>query len=212
MIVRLMVMGMLIASMVQAEYTIRYAEIADLDAIITLDRAISWEYFKPLLLQYNSDEKSIDAGLKEELTHDEKNFLKAINFQRDRRIKVACRDDVVVGFVSFSKRLDLLYIDLLMIDRKWRGCGIGKKLLNTVRNEFLGVNQMTLLVLKNNISARSFYEKYGFVENEIPEWGQPADRYSYCYYVFDLFKNKNRKLIHCDAIVNVHTSKQLTLT
>lgn len=202
---------MLLTSMVRAEYTIRYAEVTDLDAIITLDRAISWEYFKPLLLEYNSDEKSIDDGLEEELTHDGKIFLKAVNFQKDRRIKVACRGDEVIGFVSFSKRLDLLYIDLLMIDRKWRGCGIGKKLLNTVHNEFLGVNQMTLLVLKNNISARAFYEKYGFVEDEIPEWGQPADRYSYCYYVYDLFKNKKRRLIHYDVIVNVRTGKQLSL-
>lgn len=202
---------MLLTSMVRAEYTIRYAENTDLDSIIMLDRAVSWEYFKPLLLEYNPDEKSIDRGLEEELAHDGKIFLKAVNFQKDRRLKVACRDDEVVGFVSFSKRLDLLYIDLLMIDRKWRGCGIGKSLLNAVYGEFLGVNQMTLLVLKNNISARAFYEKYGFFEDEIPEWVHPSDRYSYCYCVYDLFKNKKRKLIQHDAIVNVRTGKQLGL-
>ena len=181
-----MVVSMLMTCVAQAGYTIRYAKSTDLDAIMALDRAISWEHFKPLLLERNSDEKAVDCGLEEELIHDQSKFLKAINFQKDRRIKIACDDNVMVGFINFSKRANLLYIDLLMIDKKRRGRGIGKKLLHAAHNEFSGVNQMALLILKNNIAARAFYEKYGFVEKTMPGWGLSSDSDSYCYYVYPL--------------------------
>ena len=60
------------------------------------------------------------------------------------------------------------HLEVILVDEKASGHGIGKALLETSQNEAKarGAQSMTLHVWKNNQVARSIYEKNGF-QNEL---------------------------------------------
>ncbi len=81
-------------------------------------------------------------------------------------------DDIIVGYLSYkikekhSKKLD---VDQLIIDRNYRGKGLGKKLMEEVRNIALKNNcdRIELNCWMFNDNALKMYEHIGFNRQRI---------------------------------------------
>ena len=109
--------------------------------------------------------------LLDRMTSTEADIRKALG-NGDVEALVAFCDDEPVGFAlfymtfsSFSGRRGL-YIEDLFVCARFRGQGIGKRLLNSLGNKALERNccRMTWQVLDWNRLARGFYEGLGGVE------------------------------------------------
>ena len=148
------------------DHVIRLASPEDLKALLELDRVISDEYFKPLLLQYpeyNADIGEVERILTEELEKDIRWFPGCIALKKDQRLYLAHLGATLVGFVVCHKQDEsIVVIDLLMIDGSYRGRGISKRLIQTALDTFSGVLTCMLVVLDKNMQARAVYEKIGF--------------------------------------------------
>ncbi len=77
----------------------------------------------------------------------------------DAEVYVYEADGYVAGFVG----IDEGYIAGLFVDRKYRGMGIGTKLLNYVKERY---DFFTLHVFENNYGAVTFYENRGLLKKE----------------------------------------------
>lgn len=83
---------------------------------------------------------------------------------------VAITDDAVVGVAMVRMGEELLsheasaHLEVIVVDNKARGWGIGKALLAQVEREARnrGALTMTLHVFANNVRARSLYESAGY--------------------------------------------------
>lgn len=174
-------------SYLHADIIIRHARVDELEDIVNLDREISWEYFKPLFLEYIGLPlaENPDKMLEDELVPDRDMFINGINQSDGHRLSVAADNNRIVGFISFNKKNTTLTIDLLMVHKSYRNQKLGKRLLETALNSFTDIHSCTLLVLDKNIAARRFYESYGFVPQEVPEDIQshlPVYHYIYLFY------------------------------
>jgi ribosomal protein S18 acetylase RimI-like enzyme len=69
-----------------------------------------------------------------------------------------------VGYLSYYKKTDCLFLSKIYILRESRGKGIGKKTMHFLETtaEHLGYQTISLTVNKNNIDAIKAYEKIGF--------------------------------------------------
>ena len=154
-----------------AEIIIRPALEDDLEGVMQLDREVSWEYFKPLFLEYTGLPlaENPDALLEEELVPDREMFIKGINHVDGNRLYIACDDNTIIGFVAFCKEQTTVNIDLLCVHKDYRNKKIGRRLLDVALTTFNDIDTCTLVVLDKNISARKLYESYGFVLQEMPE-------------------------------------------
>lgn len=65
----------------------------------------------------------------------------------------------VVGFVG----IDEGYIAGLFVDKEFRGCGVGSKLVDYVKERY---DFFTLHVFENNYGAVTFYENRGLLKKE----------------------------------------------
>ena len=65
----------------------------------------------------------------------------------------------VVGFVG----IDEGYIAGLFVDKEFRGCGVGSKLMDYVKERY---DFFTLHVFENNYGAVTFYENRGLLKKE----------------------------------------------
>ena len=65
----------------------------------------------------------------------------------------------VVGFVG----IDEGYIAGLFVDKEFRGCGVGSKLMDYVKERY---DFLTLHVFENNYGAVTFYENRGLLKKE----------------------------------------------
>lgn len=77
----------------------------------------------------------------------------------DAEVYVYEADGYVAGFVG----IDEGYIAGLFVDQKYRGMGIGTKLLNYVKERY---DFFTLHVFENNYGAVTFYENRGLLKKE----------------------------------------------
>jgi ribosomal protein S18 acetylase RimI-like enzyme len=69
---------------------------------------------------------------------------------------------------------DSLYLDTLAVDQDLRGRGVGKKLMQMIRQKALdmGFDRLSLIVSTNNDAALGLYRKLGFeVVKEVPMQG-----------------------------------------
>ena len=96
---------------------------------------------------------------------------------------VALADNQVVGFIQGittthegevmhvlgHKKSKEGWIGLLFVDSKYRGQGIGKKLLDEIRTDFVHkqCTTMRLLVMSDNHETVAVYKKYGFQPKDI---------------------------------------------
>ena len=81
-------------------------------------------------------------------------------------IYVACDDDKVVGFLSICvfKDLDYIYLDDYSVSDKYRGLGIGSKLMEMAFKyvEDNNISTVQTHVESANHESREFYKKRGF--------------------------------------------------
>jgi len=91
------------------------------------------------------------------------------------RILVAEIDSCVVGMCSGQLTLSTaeggaaLLVEDVVIDKKWRGKGIGRALLNKIAlwATEMGAHRMQLLADRNNAEALHFYEKLGWGQTQL---------------------------------------------
>ncbi|RLG81341.1 MAG: GNAT family N-acetyltransferase [Thermoprotei archaeon] len=88
---------------------------------------------------------------------------------RRRIVLVAEVNGVVAGFIIAYKYRDRAYIDSLAVDPKYRGMGIGSRLLKALEDLLRtnGVETISLSVKKDNYSALGFYIKHGYIVNGV---------------------------------------------
>ncbi len=84
---------------------------------------------------------------------------------RRRKVLVAEYNGEIAGFIIAYKYRDRAYIDSLAVDKKFRGLGIGRRLLESLEKILLeeGVETISLSVKKDNYNALGFYIKQGYV-------------------------------------------------
>ena len=81
-------------------------------------------------------------------------FLKVLVYE-DKNIK---------GILVYQYIYDRIEIDYIIVDEKYRNCGIATKLLKFVENKYNNIENITLEVRESNKSAINFYLKNGFKE------------------------------------------------
>lgn len=78
---------------------------------------------------------------------------------------VAVQDDYIVGFGNYEIRDNDLYIVALYVLPTHQRAGVGSELLSYIeKNVPDSINQAYVDVENGNVSAESFYKKYGFVQ------------------------------------------------
>jgi len=82
----------------------------------------------------------------------------------------------LLGYALITfKNENMIYISLLAVDPKLHKRGIGKKLINFIKNLNPSVKKISLVTRKLNFSARGFYKHLNFKEldNYMPEFLAP---------------------------------------
>jgi len=82
---------------------------------------------------------------------------------------VAEKDSQAIGFIVISTKVNIGRIDLMAMDRNYRGQNIGEELLKEVFSRFKKQEKKYCLskVRVNNPKALNFYQKYGFKVQKI---------------------------------------------
>ncbi|MGB5917517.1 GNAT family N-acetyltransferase [Arcobacter sp.] len=70
---------------------------------------------------------------------------------------LAIMDEKLVGFAEFYDD----YIDCFYVHHEYQGCGVGKMLINHIF-KIAKENEQTLLKVDASITAKPFFEKFGF--------------------------------------------------
>jgi len=144
---------------------IRKATICDFDSIQKLN------------LQIEEAELPFDSNLIEDCILKEKGIqdLKKSIKNKKNTYLVAVIDNEIVGFID-GKILDAWYykekvgfLSHLCVDKEYRRCGIGTKLLNEFTEEMKlqGAKFIKLNAFPKNTAAISFYHKYNFLEYSV---------------------------------------------
>lgn len=81
-------------------------------------------------------------------------------------------DGKIIGFFCYSINTDdnTGFLRFVIVDRKKRGAGYGKKMLQLALQyafDITGVNLVQLNVFEENIAAKHCYQKIGFIEDSI---------------------------------------------
>jgi len=120
------------------------------------------------LIEAMGDTEGIDIKL---IAENCRNLLSEAN----SHILVAEIKRVVVGFVNFTTRMTILHrglsglIDELIVDKSYRGKGIGKQLLSGAieKSRQLGCCEVEVSTEKTNTKAREFYRQCGFTDRGV---------------------------------------------
>lgn len=178
----------------QANIKIESASYADLDAILDLDNKITLEYFLPLCKKIFPKLKEPASYLEEELENDSKIFRHAlINPKSKMTIQVArsTTTNKIAGFMALKQvNTDLVEIELLLVDQKYRGQKVGLKLIKTIFDVFKDAKACQVFPFQKDTTWK-FYEKAGFKrvgvgpEDKLNFYGQ---KYSEVYYHYRLGK------------------------
>jgi len=120
------------------------------------------------LIEAMGDTEGIDIKL---IARNCRNLLSEANSY----ILVAEIKGVVVGFVNFTTRKTILHrslsglIDELIVDKSYRGKGVGKQLLSSAikKSRKLGCCEVEVSTEKTNAKAREFYRQCGFTERGV---------------------------------------------
>lgn len=99
------------------------------------------------------------------------NLLKEFNYQVNKEsfnndfLKVLVyKEDFIKGTLVYQYLYDRIEIDYIIVDDKYRNCGIATKLLNYMENKHKNIKNITLEVRESNKGAINFYLKNGFKE------------------------------------------------
>lgn len=120
---------------------------------------------KKALMKYVSELVSIDRDCFETRSWEEKHFL-AYKKNKFKTSLLALYDDRLAGYIIASEYLPkLLHIHRFAVDKKFRGMGIGKSLLESFINyAFLKYNKITVETDACFFNAIHLYEKFGFIK------------------------------------------------
>lgn len=126
----------------------------------------------------------------------EQKYKKLLEEYASGEFIVAEVNDKIVGFCRYSfndfHMSDILDVDCelcaLYVRTENKGLGIGKSLINYVKNEFknAGCKKMVLWCLKDNYSARMFYEKMGGIFHSEKIIIKGEKEYKEVSYLYDL--------------------------
>lgn len=165
----------------------------DLAAAVELDRQISFDFFEPLYAlgypEFSFGQHPHDF-LERELLEDAKEFALCIEAQGDQRLFVAKWSNQIVGLILFHRKDEILWLDLLLVDAKNRGLGIGKALVYKACAFWKECLYCDVCPFKRaNSDTLKFYEAIGFKKlgdgpsDRINAYGE---RYSDLYYYYRL--------------------------
>jgi len=73
---------------------------------------------------------------------------------------VYLENNIPVGLISYSLIYDRIELEYIWVQKEFRKCGIGSKLMDKMLSE--DASNITLEVRKSNVDAICLYEKYGF--------------------------------------------------
>jgi GNAT superfamily N-acetyltransferase len=88
--------------------------------------------------------------------------------------------DALVGWATFELETtepDAAYMNLLVVDPKEQGRGIGKLLTFSIRSEelFPNIQAINLLIRKINVEGKKFYEHIGFADHDYISYSNFVD-------------------------------------
>ncbi|GAA0069028.1 N-acetyltransferase [Clostridium sardiniense] len=103
----------------------------------------------------------VESTIKSHDFIDENYWIESQDIVRNKYIPISKtyiykEDNIIKGFISI---LNNNFIGGLFVANDSQGQGIGRKLIDTVKNE---LNSLTLNVFKENVRALKFYEREGF--------------------------------------------------
>lgn len=141
---------------------------SDIASALELDRKVTMEYFKMLFTTYYTHlsiayDPEYYLGL--DLNFDKKLFADCVNQIGCERLYVAYdqQQHKLAGFVAYHRETDSIgEIYLLMIDKKYRRLGLGKKLVEAAISSMEDIDFWGLYVHAHNKEARNFYASLGF--------------------------------------------------
>ncbi|MCK5758797.1 MAG: GNAT family N-acetyltransferase [Clostridiales bacterium] len=127
---------MTVKECIEIEYV--KASIPDTENILKLYNDAGW-------IAYTTKPKELIKGISNSLT-----------------VYSAWSDNELVGFLRIiGDGVTIIYIQDVLVLKRFRRMGIGKKLVNMVLSDFNHVRQLVLLT-DNNSNANSFYKSCGF--------------------------------------------------
>lgn len=84
--------------------------------------------------------------------------------QENKYFVISEREGQIAGYILFSMDSDNIIIELIAVDDKYQGQGIGKILIHTLELFVIdeGIKKIKVGTQVNNVSAAQFYSKLGF--------------------------------------------------
>lgn len=98
-------------------------------------------------------------------------FIQDLKLAELNSFTLKTEDNKIVAFGQFYQRLNRCHLGRLVVAPNMRGKGIARILLEQLSTKGiakLNLAQLSLFVLKDNISAIKAYQKFGFVLSEYP--------------------------------------------
>lgn len=76
----------------------------------------------------------------------------------------AAAGDKAVGFIALKRERERLLIDMLAVNSKYQGQGVGSRLMNQAQRtaKAYGLREIVLWVDEDNLQAQRFYIKHGY--------------------------------------------------
>lgn len=155
----------------QSKIIITKATQRDLKKIMELNRHVSVEFFKPIYQKYYTNfdlGQNPDKYIESELAMESKEYPHIID-DSDYLFFVAIVAGSIAGFIISSKKQQAVQIDLLLVNKDYRGQGVGTALIgftyDQIKKHFSKIRIVEVYVLKENIDAINFYQRNGFVKS-----------------------------------------------
>lgn len=145
---------------------IRKAKSEDLDPILNLNKAL-FDYEMQFSDQYNLDWTYSETG---------KNYFRDRIQSESAIVLVAEENETIIGYIvcyinkySFRRVNPIAELENMFIDEKYRREGVGKILIQEVKEEAKkkGVKRLKVEALAKNNKALKFYESQGFEDFEV---------------------------------------------
>ncbi len=179
---------------------IRPAHIEEIPAVLELDRKVTYEFFKQLIIDAYDQigiKRDVDKELEKELTLDAQLFSELAQAEGLERLHIAWDTihKVPCGLIIFHLEETEIILDLLLVDAAYRKQKIGKKLVQSMFEVFSDATKVTVYpLIHNNDNTLKFYEAFGFKNLGVG----PSDKlnihgipYSKMYYHFELKLSKH---------------------
>lgn len=177
----------LLPNYINCEIIIKRPKLSEVNQILDLDQRVTFEFFKPLFKKAYSQlsiGKDVNKQLSSELEDDAKLIPQCIKAKSQERILIAVDSEkkLIVGLILFHREQDFLELDILLIDKDYRGIGIGKKLVLSMLNLFNDIKSCHVYPIKiANENTLKFYESLGFVNQGTRSYSNHVFGINYFY-------------------------------